>query len=86
MRPTVALIVLGGLIILGAIASSAVRHERGQERVAEFYRTHSNAAVLPDELRTTPISLAEACGFATGGVMVLAGIWRSRTPATSTAE
>lgn len=63
MRTAVALILVGGLIILGAVASAGVSHERDKERVAEFYRKNSNAAVLPSELRSGLISPAELLGF-----------------------
>jgi hypothetical protein len=86
MRTAVALIVVGGLIILGVVASAGISHERDKERVAEFYRKNSNAAVLPSGLRPEMISPAELFGFAAGGVMVLVGIWRSRSAAVLRAE
>ena len=81
MKAGIVLIVVGGLLLLGAIAAGAIGHDRDQERVAEFYRKNSNAAVLPHQLQPPPFTATEAFGFLAGGVMVLAGIWRSRTPA-----
>ena len=82
MKPALALIVLGGLIIIVAVTAGAIRHERDKERVAEFYRNHSNTANLPYELHVST-SPTEVIGFLAGGAMVVMGIRQSRAPATT---
>jgi hypothetical protein len=77
MKPGIVLIVMGGLVLLTAMASAGFSRELDKERVAEFYRKNSNAAILPGDLRPGIISFAEMCGFGAGGIMMLAGIWFS---------
>lgn len=74
MKPSLALIVLGSLIILATLGSAAVSRERDQQRVAEFYHKNTNSAVLPKALSPDPISLPEVIGFLTGGAMVGVGV------------
>jgi hypothetical protein len=84
MKPAVALIVVGGLVILGTLASAGFSRERDHQRVAEFYTRNGNAMILPADLRPGIVSFAEVCGFGIGGVMVLVGIWQSRAGAAQT--
>jgi hypothetical protein len=46
----IALIVVGGCLLLGPLVINAYNSNRDKDRVAEFYSRTSNAAVLPKNL------------------------------------
>ena len=80
MRPTTALIVLGGVIILATVLSAGIAYDRDKGRVAEFYLKPGNSSSpLPNPMMPEPIRPVEVMGFVAGSIMVGLGILRSRT-------
>jgi hypothetical protein len=80
----VALIVMGGLIILGPIAAGAYSSNRDKDRVAEFYSHNTNAAVLPNDLHPTGHDTYDYACWLAGVGMVLAGVIRERSASPAT--
>jgi hypothetical protein len=79
MRPGIVMILVGGLIVLCSIVGAAIRHERDQERLAQLYRDKGTQILVPSEMRSNVITFAEFSGFTIGSVVILIGVFRSRT-------
>jgi hypothetical protein len=80
MKPAVAiaLIVVGGLLILGPVIAHVYLHERDLQRVAEFYTRNGNAVTLTAEMEPTGISAFDWASFAVGVAMIWTGVDRSK--------
>jgi hypothetical protein len=85
MKPAVAiaLIVVGGLLILGPVIAHVYVHERDQQRVAEFYTRNGNAVTLPTVMEPTGISTFDWASFAVGVAMIWTGVDRSKAAPAS---
>jgi hypothetical protein len=85
MKPAVAvaLIVVGGLLILGPVIAHLYIHECDQQRVAEFYTRNGNAVTLPTEMEPTGISAFDWASFAVGVAMIWTGVDRSKAAPAS---
>ena len=70
----VALIVVGGLLILGPVLVHAHSRGRDKELIAEFFAKNGNGAVLPDVMLPAGYAVYEWGCLAAGVVMVIAGI------------
>jgi hypothetical protein len=86
MNSAVALIVMGGLIVLGTLAAAAIRHDRDHARLAELYRDKGTAMVVASELRSVVITFSELSGLGIGFVLTLVGAVYSRKSAIAVAE
>jgi hypothetical protein len=74
----VALVVMGGLVILGPVLAGAYSRSANKEIIAEFYRRHGLQEELPEAMRPAGSGLyAWACWLAGTG-MVMAGVWFGR--------
>jgi hypothetical protein len=80
---TLALILVGALVILAPLAAHVYSTNRDKERVAEFYSRNSNAAILPQEMHPTSFGFQDVmffCGCWVAGVgMVVAGVRQARS-------
>jgi cytosine/uracil/thiamine/allantoin permease len=80
MKPSVAvaLIVIGGLLVLGPVIAHGYIHERDQQRVAEYYTRNGNAVIMPKVMEPTGISAFDWASFAVGVAMIWTGVERSK--------
>jgi hypothetical protein len=74
-----ALVVVGGLVILGPVAAHAYLDNRDKERIAEFYSRNGSAIVLPNDLHPTAYGPYEFGCWAAGVGMALAGVLQARS-------
>jgi hypothetical protein len=79
----IALIVVGGCLLLGPLVINAYNSNRDKDRVAEFYSRTSNAAVLPKNLTLSAFTAYDWGCFIVGAIMAGMGIVRSRPNALS---
>ena len=73
-----ALIVMGGLLILGPLLAKTCDGKRDKDRIAEFFTRNGNAAVLPYEMKPSGYADYDWACFIAGALMVWIGIRRSR--------
>ena len=79
----IALLVVGGCLMLGPMVSISYTRNRDRDRVAEFYSKHGNAETLPAEMRPSesPGSNSGAVCFIAGAILLLIGVKRSASGA-----
>jgi hypothetical protein len=74
----IALIVVGGLLILGPIVAHTYTDNRDRDRVVEFYRSRGSAEILPDSVRPSAYSAYDWACFVAGAVLVVFGVRQVR--------
>jgi hypothetical protein len=80
----VALIVVGGLLILGPVLAHAHASGRDKELIAEFFARQGNGAPLPEAMLPTGYAVYEWACLVAGVGMVITGIRGSMsTPMTN---
>ena len=78
----IALITVGGLLILAPVVSS----QRQLQRANTYREVHGDGAALPEEMRPQPFASYEWSCFAAGAAFALVGVLGSlRSRATTTA-
>ncbi len=83
----IALIIVGGCLILGPVLANAYARNRDKIRVAEFYTRNGNAAALPAEMQPSGYGSYDwACLLAGAGAIAAGiGVTRSRHDKTQNA-
>ena len=81
----IALIVVGGCLILGPVLANAYTSNRDKDRVAEFYTRNSNAATLPEQLHPSAYARYDWACLVAGAIMAGIGVTRSRHDSTRSA-
>ena len=75
----VALIVIGGLLILGPLLANAYNGSRDKDRVAEFYTRNGSGSVLPYAMMPSGYSNYDWACFVAGAIMVWIGVTRNKS-------
>ncbi len=81
----IALIVVGGCLILGPVLANAYTSNRDKDRVAEFYTRNTNAATLPEQLHPSGYARYDWACLVAGAIMAGIGVTRSRHDSTRSA-
>src|SRR5579871_6189271 len=75
----VALIVIGGFLILGPLLANAYNGNRDKDRVAEFYTRNGTGAVLPYAMAPSGYTNYDWGCFVAGAIMVWIGVTRNKS-------
>ncbi|MBM3883232.1 MAG: hypothetical protein FJ387_26560 [Verrucomicrobia bacterium] len=75
----IALIIVGGCLILGPVLANAYTRNRDKTRIAEFYTRNSNAAVLPAEMQSSGYGGYDWACLVAGAAAITAGIGVTRS-------